>query len=249
MRSSVSIIVSSLLCVGDYRTPTLICNRSRFIHASLLVAGMCFLLAVLAGCRQPTEPVSYQDLCGLTSDQMGVMDEEDVRQWIEEKYNSVPVKSQKVTNGESIVIYIWQYDGIAGNAYLRDGRLFRISLHEVENGPTFGQVVAGLGPPEMVDRYAGMYEPMLYTVDLDYPALGVSVGASGMEERNKLMHEGGLAAPLTEDMQVDYVECYTPGSMEDVLREVFFLPPEYVSYHMQRRIPWPGFGDLVPLDY
>jgi hypothetical protein len=204
---------------------------------------------MLTGCQQPIEPVSYKDLCGLTSEQMGVIDEEDVRHWIEEEYSCAPAESEEVIGGEFIVIYIWEHDGITANAYLRDGRLFRISLHDVENGPTFGQVVAGLGPPEMVDRRAGMYEPVLYTVSLDYPALGVSVGASGLEKRNRLMHEDRLATPLTQDMVVDHIECYTPGSMEDILREVFSLPPEYVAYHIQRRIPWPGFGALVPLEY
>ena len=208
---------------------------------------------MLAGCRQPTEvslvPVSYKDLCGLTSEQMGVMDDKNVRRWIEAEYNDIPLKSQEMISGESIVIYIWKYNGITGNAYLRDGHLFRISLSDVENGPTFGQVVAALGPPKVVDRSAGMYEPLLYTIVLDYPALGVSVGVSNIEERSRLTHQGELAAPLTEDMQIDHVDCYAPGSMEEVLREVFFLSPENVSYHIQRRMPWPGFGALIPLDY
>jgi hypothetical protein len=236
-------------CRGNHRALTLISNWSRLVRASLLLVDVCFLVAILVGCQQLAEPVSYEDLCGLASGQMGAMDEEDVRRWIEEEYDHIPTRSQRTTNGETVVIYIWEYDGITGNAYLRGGSLFRISLLNVENGPTFGQVVAGLGPPEMIDRSAGTHEPLLYKVALDYPTLGVSVSTHNTEKRSKLLYEGELAAPLTRDLQVDYVHCYTPDSMEQILHEVFLVSHENVPYHMRRRLPWPGFGALVSLEY
>jgi hypothetical protein len=249
MESHALITESLVPCRNRHRTPTYMHNRSCLIRVSVLVTVLYFLLTGLAGCRQPRQPVSYEDLCGLSSEQMGVMGEEDVRQWIEEKYNNVPVKSQEVIGGESIVIYVWQYDEITGNAYLRDGHLFRVSLHNIENGSMLGQVVAGLGPPEMLDRSYLTYEQILYTIGLDYPALGVSVDTSDYEDWDNLAQEGRPVVLLTEHMRVDDVHCYRSGSMEEILREVFFLSPENVSYHMQRRMPWPGFGALVPLDY
>lgn len=256
MGSLILVIESLLFCTGNRKTPTVICNQPRPIRRGLLIANLCLLLAILAGCRQTTHietPVSYEDLCGLTSEQMGTMDEANVQQWIKEKYNATPTQSQQIMGGEAVTVYIWEHDGITGNAYVRDDRLFRISLYDLDNNveskPTFGQVVAGLGPPEMLDRTVGMYDPLQYTIILDYPALGVSMSGTEAEARNKLVHEGVLAAVLTERMQADNVHCYIPGSMEAVLQKIFFVSPENVPRQMQTQIPWPGFGALVPLEY
>lgn len=257
MSSSVPATASSLSRAGDREKPTAARDRSHSICLALLAASVSCLLAALIGCQPrvkvPPVPVSYEDLCGLASGQMGGMDEESVRRWIEEEYNDSPLESQKVMGGEAIAVYVWEHNGTTGNAYLRDGCLFRISLIDLEGKaegqPTFGQIVAGLGPPEIVDRYAQRRERVLYDIALEYPALGVSVSTTNIEKQSKLMHEGRLAVPLTEDMKAKDIHCYTPGPMEEVLRDVFFLAPDYVSYHMDRRMPWPGFGALVPLEY
>ena len=227
----------------------------RLTYTGLLVTSVCCLLVILVGCRQaiqstevPLAPVSFEDLCRLSHKQFGTMGEEELRQWIEETYYDTPSEAQEIMDGDPIGIYIWEHGEMIGNAYLRDGRLLRISLHDIENGPTFGQVVAGLAPPAMVYRYQWTYEQVLYTIGLDYPALGVSVYTTNLEKWHKLAHQEGLAVTLTQDMRVNGIECYTPGPMEDVLREAFLLSPESVSFQMQSRLPWPGFGVLIPLD-
>lgn len=203
---------------------------------------------------QPIEiPASYESLCGLTREQMGTMTEAEVQQWVREKYGTVPVQSQQVIGEEKITVYIWEYQGVTGNAYVRGDHLFRISLQDLEgivkNKPTFGQVVAGLGLPEMLDRTVGLYDPLQYTIILDYPALGISVSGTEVGVRDKLVHGGVLAVVLTEQMEVDNVHCYTPGRMEEVLQRVFFVSPEDVQRQMETQVPWPGFGALVPLEY
>lgn len=254
MRSPVSILRLSPPCKGICYTLALTFNWYRLFYIGLQVASICFLLAVLAGCRPPDQspaPVLYEDLCVLTHEQMGVMDDESLRQWIEKEYSNVPLRSQEVISGELITIYVWEYEGITGNAYLRDGSLFRVSSFDLEGKakgqPTFGQVVAGLGTPEIIEPSAGMYEPLAYTIVLHYPTLGVSVSGTNVEPRERLTHEGKLAVLLTEDMQVDNVDCYIPGSIEEVLQTAFFASPEDVLLYMRNRMPWPGFGALVPL--
>jgi hypothetical protein len=44
-------------------------NLSGFIRTSL-VRALCFTLVALTGCQQPVQPVSYEDLCGLTNEQI-----------------------------------------------------------------------------------------------------------------------------------------------------------------------------------
>jgi hypothetical protein len=257
MKLPVSIVVSSLLCRGDRRASTLICNWSCLVHASLLVASTCFLLAILAGCRQTTEPVSYEDLCGLTSEQIGVMGDVEVRQWLEEEYGGArPVILDAMLRErykDSVVSYGWGAEGRTFViASLRDGRLFRISFRDIENGPTLGQIVAGLGTPKMISRYVRTYGGhVVYTLGLDYPELGVSVEATGEMTASELSRPGGWAVTLKEDMLIDSVTCYPPhSSIEDVLREVFMVSSgSAMSYQMESRMLWPGFGALVPLDY
>jgi len=227
--------------------------RFRSARARILLTALFLLSPISTGCHQGVDygatPVSHQDICRLPPEEMATMDSEDVHRWIVTACDAVPTTSQEKIGGEQLTVYVWQSNGMTGNAYLRSGQLFRISLQNLENGPTFGQVVAGLGSPEMVDRRAEIRERVLDTIALDYPALGISVSTSDVGKRSRLLHRDDLAVTLRQDMRVLHVECYAPGSMEDILRDVFLLPPEYVSYHLERRIPWPGFGSRVSLDY
>jgi hypothetical protein len=260
MKSYAAITGSLAPCTTGHRTLTRIHNWSRLIRTSVLITVLCFLLAALAGCRQPKQPVSYEDLCGLSSEQMGVMNDEEVRQWLEEEYGTAsPVILDAILEGrleenerDLITAYAWEEKGRTGIAYLRDERLFRISLRYIGDRPTFGQVVGGLGTPDMIGRSVITYGgDVVYSLGLDYPELGVSVSASAeMTAREVSRPAEEWAVTLKEDMQVDSVSCYTPvASMEEVLHKVFFVSPENVSYAMQRQMPWPGFGSLVPLDY
>jgi hypothetical protein len=256
MESHAPITESLVPCRNRHRTPTHMHNRPCLIRVSVLVTVLYFLLTALAGCRQPRQPVSYEDLCGLGSEQMGVMNDEEVRQWLEEEYGTAsPVILDAMLEGNErdlITAYAWEEKGRTGIAYLRDERLFRISLRYIGDRPTFGQVVGGLGTPDMIGRSVITYGgDVVYSLGLDYPELGVSVSASAeMTAKEVSRSAEEWAVTLKEDMQVNSVSCYTPAaSMEEVLHKVFFVSPENVSYAMQRQMPWPGFGALVPLDY
>ena len=217
------------------------------------------LLLVLVACQPPpggsATALTYQGICGLEQGQIGSMDEQGVLQWIEEHHGTplpleVPDLGEGMPGG-TLAAYGWdQPDGRArGIAYLHDGRLVSLSFRDLEHGPTFGQVVAGLGSPEAVYRTMLRYEQVLYRVGLDYPALGISVQTSGIEDWQTLGgDEGGPRITLTETMPVTDIECFQPGALKQTLHENLFWPDDIVSSYLQRQIPWPGFGETVPLD-
>lgn len=215
-----------------------------------LLVGVCIVLAILAACRRPPgPPVTYRDLCNVDVQHLETMDEDSVRQWVREQYGVVPRDAaERSLGGDLVGIMVWTHDGVTGNAYLRDGHLFRISLMNIKNGPTFNQVIAGMGIPQAVGTGSVQYDPVLYSIDLFYPELGMLVSGSRLERYRDLMRDGGLAARLGADMRVDSVDCYAPASIPDVLRKVYFSAPERVAGEVQHLRPWPGFGAWVPLD-
>jgi hypothetical protein len=65
-----------------------LCSQVDRAGWGLWMAVLCMMLT-LAGCGrvvEPAVPVSYEELCGLPYGQMGVMNEEEVRRWMEETY-------------------------------------------------------------------------------------------------------------------------------------------------------------------
>jgi hypothetical protein len=248
MKTAVFIAASSPLRREDHTIPMLICKRVSFVRASLLDVGTCLLLAMLARCSQPST-VSYEDLCGPPREQMAAMDEDDVLQWITEQ-DSTPGRLEEIRDGESIVEYAWTRNGIIWTAHLRGGQVFRISSQYDENGPTFGDVVASIGTPEMVGRTVTSYGGhVVYILGLDYLELGISVdGDDEMTARELSRSAKEWSVTLRENMEVDNVSCYSSHlSPEEVLGEVFLVPPEAISSEVRSRMPWPGFGASVPL--
>ena len=215
------------------------------------MAVLCMMLT-MAGCGRVVEqapPVSYEELCGLPYGQMGVMNEEEVRQWMEETKGAFRTanldKFLPPDQRGTVVAYAW----FNGKAYLRDGHLFRVS-RETRNGPTLGQVVAGLGPPEMIARgfatYGGHVVAFLH---LEYLALGVSVETwYDMTPQERSLPHAEWKVALKKDMRVSSIDCYLPGlSLEEMLHEVFFVRSEIIPHEVNRRMPWPGFGAQIPI--
>ena len=193
------------------------------------MAVLCMMLT-MAGCGRVVEqapPVSYEELCGLPYGQMGVMNEEEVRRWMEETYGM----AERIVNLDeflppdqrgTVVAYAWFKGDGNGEAYLRDGRLFRVS-RETRDGPTLGQVVAGLGPPEMIARSAGMYGEVV--VVLAYLKLGVSVETWYLMSPRELSRSSKeWTVTLSEKLRVSEIHCYLPGlSLEAILQEIFLF--------------------------
>jgi hypothetical protein len=223
---------------------------------------MCIgLLLSMTACQliphsvTPTHtPVSYQSLCGVTNDQFGVMDEAGVQAFIEARQGRLlrPLSPDQYKDLEALGVthYAWESDqaDLVNVAYLRNGRLVRITWQYSKQGLTLGDVVAGLGAPDVLYQSTLFYEKVVYSFGLDYPGLGISVSAHGLGDVDKVLQQGKLVLPLTPNMQVDRVECYKPGPMEQVLREEFFLSEYSISVTLQSQVPWPGFGKPVIVD-
>jgi hypothetical protein len=222
----------------------------------LWMAVLCMMLT-LAGCGrvvEPAVPVSYEELCGLPYGQMGVMNAEEVRRWMEETYGM----AERIVNLDeflppdqrgTVVAYAWLKGEENGEAYLRDGRLFRVS-RETRNGPTLGQVVAGLGPPEMIARGCATYGGhVVALLQLEYLALGVSLETwYEMTPQELSFPYAKWNVSLKKHMRVSSIDCYLPGlSLEEILHEVFFLRSEIIPREVNKRMPWPGFGAQIPL--
>jgi hypothetical protein len=208
----------------------------------------------VVACQASSLPaVTYSDLCGLAREQFGKIDEQAVLQWIQSK-NAQPFRAPipdlpDEIKTDQIQAWGWVQPSDAQTirvAYLRNGKLVRVSTQDLQNGPTFEQVVAGLGSPDTVYRSMLEYEQVLYTIGLDYPALGIIVYTSANENRNTLMHDDQIAIHLVPTSRVTRIECYEPQPTENALQQVFFLSHESVSLEMQRRITWPGFDTWVP---
>lgn len=211
---------------------------------------LIILSALMISACQPTKnmPVSYQDLCGLTSEQFANMDAKSITQWIESKGIQpfeAPIPDLPDTmHSDKIEALGWVPSADTTTvwvAYLRNGWLTRISKPDIKQGPTLGQVVDGLGTPMTIYRSALQYEQVLYNVGLEYPALGISVYASGYDDRKNLLHDNQLAIYLTPSLRISRVECFKPAPIEIALQKPFFLSAESVSLEMLRLIPWSGF--------
>ncbi len=208
----------------------------------LSFACICWLAITLAGCARSTVDVSFEGLCGLTYAEFASFDEEFLIQWVQENYGVSPWKlGETKESGKVVTVHAWMKDGTYGTAWLNDGHLAVISMMDIQNGPTFGQVVDTVGPPDAVDSYVTRQEDTVYTIELHYPTLGFIAVESGWKR--------GYVTSLTLErhMRVNEIYCHMPGSMQEVLQEAFVIPPENVPIALQRRIPWPGFGTSIPL--
>jgi hypothetical protein len=176
------------------------------------------------------------------------MEEEDIQRWLEATYGR-EVFRDATAKGVSLQPAWTQEDGLV-TVHLQDGKLSHAQFAEIKNGPTFEQVVAGLGAPEVIIWDLHMYGGhVLYSFALHYPGLGVSV------EGRREMTGSELSRPaeewtgvLRKDTQVEWVDCYLPcSSVEETLADVFGLSPDHVQLRIKRQMPWPGFGGQVPL--
>ncbi len=228
---------------------------SRECHLTLLIS---LIFLVVTSCQRAQEPVSrepitYLDLCGVTQDQIGTMDDGSVRNWIEEKYGSYrtigldAVLAYGEQELDSVKGYIWgDINDFYVDVYLRRGILIRVSLNNIEEGLTFGQVVDDMGPPDWVHLDAVIRHDVLYHFQLDYPRLGFSVGAEDFKS-TKILSNNDYGIELDRDMSIDTIECYSPNPMEIVLKNDFIEPKDNVSFLMESRSKWSGFETYIPI--
>ena len=220
---------------------------------SVAVAHSLLLLAVmLVSCRprpawlDTSEPLEVQDLCPLSGDQMRLLDEDDVREWMKETYGCA-AQDVRPLPGSPLTILGCSAWGMTVDADLYQGELVQLSIYGIDDGPSFGQIVAASGPPDVVYADEDSYEAVMYTIGLEYPERGVTVFSSGSASIHDVLRDGDFVLELTQEMPVDRIACYTPGTMEDVLRESYLFDEDAVKRYVESTVPWPGFGELVVL--
>lgn len=217
--------------------------------------GLFLLAIVLTTCQNPasSSPSStVQDLCSFAHSSdlgLGIADEAGLVKWIKATHAVDPAQSVSTGGGSRVVNYYWVHDNNHWSASVRDGRLVRVSRFELDNGPTFGQVVAFWGDPEYVYGHVGVVceKTCNYSLGLDYPHLGVSVYRSGFEVTNQMWKTGEPALAIQQDMKATEIMCYESASMETALRDAFGASAETVKVQMSMHSPWKGFGSLIPL--
>ena len=185
---------------------------------------------------------------------MGTMDDEAVRNWIVENYgvyhalNLDAVLAAAGLEKGSVTGYAWGTENdFHGEVYLRNGHLIRVSLYNVKNSWTFGQIVDTIGPPDWVLLAAYVRDPVLYYFQLDYPQSGFSVHYDDLKSAKELGIGKKFAIKLEEGMSIDWIDCYSPDRMETVLENDFFLSEANTSVLMQARTTWSGFETYIPL--
>jgi len=175
----------------------------------------------------------------------------ELQNWVGDNFSqTLSVSSEP--DGSDVYVFRGTSDELGeflANVHIHNDHIILMSLHNVQNGPSFNNVVMGLGEPVSVYHYCSMpHDPLLYNIGLDYPTMGVSVFASESKPRRSLVFENGLGVVLREDMQVNLIKCYQPAlTMEEVIERDRSLTSSGKQLQLQNRMPWSGFGSIVPL--
>ncbi|MGC9025689.1 MAG: hypothetical protein ACP5NB_12825 [Chloroflexia bacterium] len=213
------------------------------VQVKALVAMIVFytLFNSLVGCGQllqPSTPEPFAQFCGLTLDRFLAIDEKGLRQWVRNNFViTYPSHTLRRYSDDEMkaVVYTWDL----GEAFLFDGRLAALVIRTgTYKEITLGQVVNRLGPPRAISTSTlRMSNGIEYVILLDYIDQGFLIGASFQVQPN------ATAVKLTEDIRVEGILCFVPGSVETLKRLDRAYDPGLRSW-----IDWPGWGVLMPID-
>lgn len=213
------------------------------------------LLSTLTGCQStvvtPT-PVLVSDPCAFAHNAeigLGTTDEGGLQDWVQQ-HDGRSWQGAISDGASGIADFSWNQDGRRWSARFKNGKLVRVSQFGIENGPSFGQIVKGLGAPAFIYGYVGIIceKDCNYSLGFDYPQLGVSVYRSATETAREVRKSGEPALVIQQDVRITEMHCYTPASsLEVALRDAFGMSDQSVAVQMSARSSWRGFGSLVPL--
>jgi len=203
--------------------------------------GFCVFLILVAGCGQPAQPSTstpFDQFCGLTLDRFSTIDEKGLRRWIRDNFAiTYPTNVLRRYFDDDIktVNYAWGQ----GEAFLSNGHLIAliIRIAETDRRITFGQVVDKLGAPKTISfTRLGIGGGTRYNIQLHYLEHGLLFFGSIR------VRPDATEARLTEDILVEDIICFVPGSIE-TLEQIRAYSPDIIPW-----IPWPGFGAPIPLN-
>ncbi|MBN1920277.1 MAG: hypothetical protein JW892_03465 [Anaerolineae bacterium] len=230
-------------------------SKKHYYGTLAMITAVFLLLFLLVSCVDKAEPepvpISFEELCLLSPENLATMKGDAVPEWVESNFGAPP--SISTGDNDSVVVVFSgssaRLGDFVGNILVREGRINEVSLHDIQTGPHFDEVVMGLGDPTSVNHYCAMpHEPQWVTIGLDYPAVGVSVYASESHSRGSLAFEGGLGIVLNEESQVTLIQCYPPApTMEEIINRDSSLTPTGRRLQLENRASWTGFGSIVRL--
>ena len=146
-------------------------------------------------------------------------------------------------NGVPLTIIGWQ--GRGPNAVvLRDGKVLRIEVG-LDRGPTLGQMVERLGPPERVYAHVRCTEFWGYLVVFDYPARGLTLWSESYPVNLEDVVAAKGMGVLREDMRVTRATYYAPTTLRSALADVFLYDLEGVEGLIGDLREWQGFTQVT----
>lgn len=218
-------------------------------HRYLLITSLLILVGITAcipATQQSPTPtvnsgvVTVEMLCGLVEQdgfRLGATNETDARKWIESH-------QQPKTQPDTLS---WSDGRQKLSPGFHEDRMIAASFTPLDMNITFGQVVNGLGEPEMVLGALGWLvceKGCPYNIDLVYPTLGIWVSSFGVDGNPIRLQDDTWGTALREDMRVTAWDCFIPGQLQAFLDHAFSAPARIDEQHVNR---WEGFGAVVPI--
>lgn len=173
----------------------------------------------------------------------GISDEADVRSQLE----SSPLVRKGTLDyslteeaGEQLVKFHWQSPrGKRPNVIvLRDGKVLWIEIG-LDYELTLGEIVNKYGSPESIYAYAGCADFCWYSINFDYPTMGLMLQSYSLADPGDVADGTVL---ISEEVKITTACYFAPASLQKILGEVLMLPPDRVEYFMTSRQKWEGFG-------
>lgn len=199
-----------------------------------------------------TEPGAIPCLGGVWEGlEMGRTTETELRRWLQtsplvhrDSLNDYPRVS-----AYGIQEHIYRWDLTAGhNRWLTISVISETvsSVHFPILYPlTLAQVIEQIGEPEYIladDVYYGSH--CFYTVEFDYPRLGLIVVADllpcdGIQRDRVTGEKTGLLEP---DFRVNFISCGQPGTLKEIIQSIYAMSPEAATLEANQHHQWSGFG-------
>jgi hypothetical protein len=106
----------------------------------------------------------------------------------------------------------------------------------VDHDWTLGDVVDKFGPPEYIQVYTDCEEDCVNVVDLFYPGQGLVFES---------VTQGGSTGKsiVSEDLGVTRGVYFAPTTLEGMMSEVYFRPPDRAAKWLANIREWKGFED------
>ncbi len=142
--------------------------------------------------------------------------------------------------GIRLNMFVWKARGkLYNRVYLRDGRVLRIEI-ALDYDLTLGDIVDKYGPPDTIYVARHPVHQSWYSIICDYFSVGLTIDGH-MRVAPEDVNNGMVL--LSRNAKITSVTYYSSSmSLQDVLGQVFLLPPDQIDRLTTTRQKWQGFG-------